>query len=223
VGNLDTREHPPPGCSFCHKIVGCQSESDYDQPLAASADALLVPALGMFTPGYLLLVTRLHFRSFAYLEAEQLRRTAHWLEELVEQLADEFGGYFVFEHGMGDSPLLPVGACVEHAHLHLIPATSAVSSIRQALLWREIAGFDELADWRGQPYSYLFVKGRHLISPNPSLPGQWVRRITASALGVDTWDWAIYRGDLELADTLQRLPTLAPTTSILSLEKRLRC
>jgi hypothetical protein len=167
----------------------------------------------MIVPGYLLLIAKEHVPSLARLGPSGLHAIDRWLDRHLPQWAARFGDYFRFEHGMG--PGGTAGGCIAHAHLHLIPAEAAVEPIEAALPWRWLASYEDLAGVGDRPYAYLGSRGsgggrgrrgRHAVVPQPTLPGQWVRRQTALALHLDQWDWAAYRGDRELAATLTRRP-----------------
>ena len=60
------------GCPFCVKVIAGEGRTLHDRVLADLSEFVVVPALGMFLPGYLLLVTRDHVPSFAHLGAAAL-------------------------------------------------------------------------------------------------------------------------------------------------------
>ncbi|GAA4262320.1 hypothetical protein GCM10022255_098520 [Dactylosporangium darangshiense] len=214
---------PDGPCPFCDKVIAGRNRTAFDVPLADLGAFLLAPALGMFVPGYLLLVARDHVPSFAHLGAEGLAAVEAWRRRRLPGLGERFGEYFAFEHGMGAPADGRTGACLDHAHLHLVPSAAGAKVIADALPWEEIPSYEALADARGVRYSYFGRGDRHLVVRDVDLPSQWVRRQTACALGLDTWDWAAYAGELELAVTLAKVeghelgsaapssPTLHPT------------
>jgi diadenosine tetraphosphate (Ap4A) HIT family hydrolase len=196
--------HADEDCPFCTKIIRGHSASEFDLILAEHDRFVVTPALGMLVPGYLLLIARQHVPSLARLGPAGLCAIDRWLDRHLPGWAARFGDYFRFEHGMGEGSCS--GACIAHAHLHLIPAASAVDRIEAALPWQLLASYEDLAGVGPQAYAYLGSRGRHAVVPQPTLPGQWVRRQTALALHLDHWDWGAYRGDRELAATLTRRP-----------------
>lgn len=198
------------GCPFCDNVLGRQSRSAYDEPLVDRPTFLVIPALGMFLPGYLLMISRSHVGSFAHMGIDELGDIDLWRTRHMTHLSEEFGEYFCFEHGMGDAVRESTGACVSHAHLHLIPGSAAARLIRNELPWQPIGEYKEIASLRGQSYSYLGWRGCHYVVPEPVLPGQWVRRQTARAMHLQNWDWAVYAGDAELGETRRRLTRIWP-------------
>jgi len=191
-------------CPFCTKIIRGESASAFDLRLAEHRLFVVTPALGMLVPGYLLLISKDHVPSLARLGPTGLRAIDRWLSRHLPGWATRFGDYFRFEHGMGAGSC--AGACIAHAHLHLIPAEAAVDRIEAALPWQRLASYGTLARLGDRAYAYLGSRRGHAVVPQPTLPGQWVRRQTAQALHLDDWDWGAYRGERELAATLSRRP-----------------
>jgi diadenosine tetraphosphate (Ap4A) HIT family hydrolase len=194
---------PDSECPFCPQHLRT-SGSNFDQVLAYGPKVHLLPALGMLVPGYLLVATEDHVLSTAELGPSALGDLAQWLNLTVERLGQEFGHYFIFEHGSSGSEAS--GACVGHAHLHLVPlADELFRHLKTAAPWRKLADYESLAAFVGHGYAYLAVDGNHLVLPEPRLGSQWVRRQIGEWLGRPDWDWALYRGDSELEYTLRSL------------------
>lgn len=196
--------HADEDCPFCTKIIRGDSASAFDRKLAEHKLFVVTPALGMLVPGYLLLIAKEHVPSLARLGPTGLHAIDRWVDRHLPRWAARFGDYFWFEHGMGAGSA--AGACIAHAHLHLIPAGAAVDPIEAALPWQRLASYQTLARLGDRAYAYLGRPGGHGVVPEPSLPGQWVRRQTAHALHLDHWDWAAYSGERELRTTLTRRP-----------------
>jgi len=135
-----------------------------------------------------------------------LGRIAVTLAGLSAKLAPEFGDhgdYLIFEHGTppgGGSR----GACIEHAHLHMLPTeTLMFDQLTSALDWQPISEFKNLASFRRAGYAYLGIKGSHYVYPKPDIGSQWIRRQVCAALGRDDWDWALTESGLDLRTTLE--------------------
>jgi hypothetical protein len=45
----------------------------------------------------------------------------------------------------------------------------------------------------------------HYILSDPQLPGQWTRRQIAEVWGLDSWDWALGQGAINLVVTLAKM------------------
>lgn len=184
-------------CPFCAaNLQG--SISPFDQVITSAPNLKVIPALGMLVPGYFLAISEEHHLSFADLEETQLAELERSLLDVTGRLATVFGEYFIFEHGSCSTSRS--GACIDHAHFHLVPlAEDLGKSLAASMPWRELQSFSDLHQFSGTPYAYLRQRGHHLVMRDPELPSQWLRQKIASFLGHDLWDWAIEAG----ADNLE--------------------
>lgn len=174
--------------------------------LASDDDWVLVPTVGMFLPGYLLLVTRNHLPSLAHLEPTRLAALEQAIAHLTESLAPVFGEYLLFEHGVAAGFDRTKGTCVDHAHLHLIPAGRVAERVASRLGGpAELAVLSELRPYADRGYALLRRPLGWWVWAEPHLASQWIRRTTASLLGIEHWDWAVYKGERELELTLDRI------------------
>jgi diadenosine tetraphosphate (Ap4A) HIT family hydrolase len=193
-------------CPFCASTLH-GSTSRFDTVLASSPDARLLPALGMLVPGYLLITSREHLLSMAVLGADRLGEVLAWTTALTSALAPTFGDYLIFEHGSCAAG--SGGACVDHAHMHLVPlaqelAPHLIASVR----WQELTEYKDLSELRDGAYAYLGFGGRHMVLPEPRLGSQWIRRQIGELIHTDTWDWAVEPGWRQLQQTFTCLPDL---------------
>lgn len=193
-------------CPFCAASL-TSSTSPFDQILAEGPSVHLVPALGMLVPGYLLVTTKDHRLSMADLGSQGLVELGAWIDGITAALSATFGQYLIFEHGScaGESS----GACVDHAHIHLIPASASFATKILALApWNELPSFSALASFSQESYAYFSFAGHHYAMARPRLGSQWIRRQIASHIGTDLWDWAIDPGTAALRKTLSEIPPL---------------
>ncbi len=190
-------------CPFCPAWLRT-SASLFDEEFGHGPEVRLLPALGMLVPGYLLATATEHRVSFAELGAPRLEQTERWLAHVTEALQPVFGRYLAFEHGScGEAS---AGACIDHAHIHLVPLADQLGEqLANTLEWQELPALAALERMRGRPYVYLGVGGRHFVVADPDLPSQWLRRKIAAHLGHDLWDWAIDDGLGALRVTLAQL------------------
>jgi hypothetical protein len=187
-------------CPFCPGHLTA-STADADTLLARGPGVNLLPTVGMMVPGYLLVTAQEHVLSMADLGAAHLAGLGPWLDTVRRLLAPHFGQYLTFEHG--SSAADRTGACIEHAHLHLIPLADRLSErLRGAASWEVLPGFTDLASYGGASYAYLHVAGAHLALAEPSLGSQWIRREAGEVLGLDDWDWSLHRDKQPLKETL---------------------
>ena len=193
-------------CPFCPSEATRPGLDDFNTVVASFADCRLTPTVGMFVEGYFLLIANTHITSFAHLPEQALSNVEEQINDIAAAYAPNFGPYLTFEHGSAGEEASGRSACIEHAHIHLIPVADVAGDyLRRKLAWRVIPSLAGLAAFSKQNYFHLALRGEHLILPNPNFPSQWVRREVASVLGADNWDWAAYAGKRELKQTLSRI------------------
>jgi diadenosine tetraphosphate (Ap4A) HIT family hydrolase len=196
---------PEQDCTFCEIIPNPRSAFDVHQDVG-EGKAALVPALGMLLPGYLLAVSKEHTTSFSQYNEPQLRDTDDALNEVEDNLSPFFGEYFRWESGSDNSTgSCGSGACIDHAHLHLVPDADTGLRLLDELPWQQIGAYDDIVNFRDKPYAYLGRIGLHYVAPEPNLPGQWMRRQVAKTHDLDNWDWAIDPGLDNLTETMNSL------------------
>lgn len=208
-------------CPYCSNISGVgqrppdsTARTPFDTALAIGETTVLVPTVGVIVPGYLLAVTREHVLSFAQLPGESLRAVERWLEQLLPTLSESFGEYLVFEHGSGGwRKQAGSGACLVHAHLHLIPGFSHMTSLlARDLCASRLESLEQLTAMSNDNYVLMGRPDHWYATEKIDLPGQWIRRRVAAELGrPDEYDWAVFPGDDELAQTLCRIPSDLPS------------
>lgn len=197
-------------CPFCGISNGPRSSFDLSTPIDEHGDVLLRPDLGMLMPGHLLAITEGHLTSFAQLGSERLRVVDELLNSYETTLAQQFGKYFRIEHGSDNIKMRGSGACIDHAHTHLVPADEDVGPyIQDQLPWQELDSYEDLSEFKGSPYVYLGRLAMHYVIPDPRLNGQWVRRQVAAVRGLEHWDWALFDSSNEIHATFDGIKALS--------------
>ena len=114
---------------------------------------------------------------------------------------------FFFEHGgVGEHR---GGACIDHAHLHVVPlADSIEGELRKECDMTPVAGIWELPR-RAEGAGYVYFErpnGEALLASNADVRHQLVRRLVAQAVpGSPPWEWRQY---VHQADALGTRATL---------------
>ncbi len=177
--------------------------------LYEDADFIVMPPLGEFMQGGLLVLSREHILSMAYLRPERFDR----LEKLVCVIADALARHWgtrplVFEHG----PAVDFGkgvCCVDHAHLNIFPAKLHVHPHLSERCHERLTSLADLARWRSAEFGYLFVQendGIRRVYDGHNVPTQLVRRIITTELKMpERWHWRDYPGCAELLATYNAL------------------
>ena len=196
------------GCQFCEELAAGASSylgSRLRRFIFEDDEFAVFAAIGSFVAGYLIMVPRIHVQSFAELGPGSLARASDLVTEMRGRLADHFGPSVLFEHGSHGAA--PGGACIDHAHWHIVPARHQVDLLAGSSGVADLHQFHDLAAYSQVPYLMAQQEGMATrVLPNPSVPSQFMRRRLAAHLGVpDHWDWAAYIGRTELHETLDRM------------------
>ena len=204
-------------CPFCIEFEGT-GESIFSEMIGGRLasrvlyqddDFLVLPPLGEFIAGGLLLLTREHIPSFAYLEGGKFARLAQLLSVIRKELARQYGiAPVIFEHG--PAPLRGKGVCcVDHAHFNIFPAKVWVGSELAVRMSMPIRELDQIVALRRAEFGYVFVQendGSMRAYDGQLVPTQLVRRIIAKQMGLsDRWHWKDYPGCDELVATYNAL------------------
>jgi len=172
-------------------------------------DFVVMPPLGQFIEGGLLLLTRRHILSLARLPPALFDRLEALLRALSRALLAHWGQPpLVFEHG--PAPERGKGlCCVDHAHFNIFPARLHVHPHLADRMHLPVGSLAELTRLRRAEFGYLFVQendgARHAYD-GQGVPTQLVRRIITAGLGLpERWHWRDYPGLKELAATCKAL------------------
>jgi diadenosine tetraphosphate (Ap4A) HIT family hydrolase len=170
---------------------------------------VVMPPLGQFIEGGLLLLTRQHILSLARLPPALFERLERLLRAISRAVIDQWGlPPLVFEHG--PAPQRGKGlCCVDHAHFNIFPARLHVHPRLADRMHTRLGSLSELMRLRRAEFGYLFVQendgARHAYD-GQDVPTQLVRRIISAELGLpERWHWRDYPGLNELIATCKAL------------------
>jgi len=204
-------------CPFCAELEG-SGQSIFAEMIRDRLASRIVyedehfvvmPPLGEFIEGGLLLLSRLHILSFAYLPPSLFERLEKLLTAIRRQVVARWGvPPLVFEHGPAPDRSKGV-CCVDHAHFNIFPAPVAVHPHLTQRMNVHLGSVSELPKMRRAEFGYLFVQENDesmRAYDAQFVPTQLVRRIITSQLGLSQrWHWRDYPGYDELISTYQAL------------------
>jgi diadenosine tetraphosphate (Ap4A) HIT family hydrolase len=207
-------------CEFCDEFRGGTRNSFAaryidrlkDRTILETGHLKLLPSLGHFVKGYLLIVPKRHYCALGDAPLETLRQVEEIKIELSRRLGPIYGRYTFFEHGTRGPGS---GGCgIDHAHLHALPLSirTVLSRLKGEFSYRSIASLCALRRATGSA-SYLYcedsARQSWLFFPS-FLPSQYMRRLTAEASGILEWDWRESgREDAFLATRVESLKALS--------------
>lgn len=207
----------PGSCVFCVELSGdpdsvfeqLSGGAPSDRIVHISTSFVLLPPLGQFMEGGLLLLTREHVKNMAYLESSQVSELEALMSEVTSTLRGTYGSNPVFfEHGPGRGRGKST-CCVDHAHLNIFPADVDLMPLLRQFPGHEICSLGELASLRDNTDDYIFVQhgdGTRTVHFSEDFPSQFIRREITRQLGYpERWHWRDYPGITELRATYERL------------------
>jgi len=200
-------------CSLCCEIHNLPNNNipknffgaRFDRIIKKSDNFLIVPSLGQIVEGYLLILTKYHYLSMSHLPIEyydELKSLIDTARDIIKKLYDK--KVIIFEHGMMCKERR-AGACVDHAHLNIVPCNEDISSLfYEKLEFKSLSSIEELKRqyYKDKPYLYYCSPTLQQMSasvPN-YLPSQYVRKILAKEVyNTRRWDWKIYPGKEQIS------------------------
>jgi len=204
----DPSEHPE--CNYCREFLspGAQSSGVWNAPILNSENFVVVPTLGHFVPGWLLIVPRKHYVCFGAVPPKFIDEFLDVKRKVEYLLASLYSAPIKFEHGPCSRGL--AGACIDHAHMHFVPTTIDLKpELDSEFHHRSIQALDELtSEYRsGRPYFfYETAGGLSSLYQISVIPSQFARMLLARKLGMlEKYDWRKYKGELELRVFLKDL------------------
>jgi diadenosine tetraphosphate (Ap4A) HIT family hydrolase len=190
------------GCFLCNEVNNQDPLSQYlgryvkpdDKFVAMSNHFVAMPDINPVVPGHTLLMTRDHMLSMAQVSSDWYEELSSLKEEIFSGLSQRYGKVFCFEHGAAVSGVAS-GICIEHAHLHFIPAEVRIEEqvepyVAKAVVIEPI-DFTSILDTVTGTYLYYEDNRQRgfLAHPAKPLPEQFIRRVVATSYGLSKWDW----------------------------------
>jgi diadenosine tetraphosphate (Ap4A) HIT family hydrolase len=191
------------GCVFCEKFGFSPTAKGewFDQELLTIGDFVVVPGLGAFFEGYVMIVPRFHYSNLSILSTIDMNHFLYVKDLTKIAISKIFGNVILFEHGSSTSGM--GGGCIEHAHLHIMSLDTQNSKSNLAdsvgakisIMKTDTPLLDTKAlISQGKPYLFLEdFDGSSYIGDASNLPGQFMRRIIAHKIGKPSlWDYSLF-------------------------------
>jgi diadenosine tetraphosphate (Ap4A) HIT family hydrolase len=195
-------------CSFCD-IIEKGSNLITNTVLYEDSDFYIVPALGCFVSGYVLIVSKEHTNSMCYLSERKKESLKDIIDNLSDRYFQKYGFYpLVFEHGVKYDCVNLSGCCVLHAHMHIVPHRfNSMIEMRSALNLKEVESiYDFYKECTDNPYIFFMdnEKRKYIsILTDDVVPSQTIRKWIAADLGIPhEWDWRINHFDKNIFNTV---------------------
>lgn len=198
-------------CFLCRASTGATDIPWVDRPLWLDPRfGVVVPGLGGLSAGYLLLAPLEHHTSLGMATSRHRadeRGFPYFVDDVLSFLEARLGRLTFWEHGGTDNPNTRRSACVEHAHLHIVPGQLKLPLPPDHVGY---SGIDEaltvLANRSGETDSYLlmgYTSGPCFVGRDVRI-SQYYRREWARLLGrVDNWDYLLAEDPALTKETIE--------------------
>ena len=170
---------------------------------------VVIPPLGEFMEGGLLLLSRKHILSFAHLPAPLFEHLERLMQAIGRVLLQRYGvPPLFFEHGPAPE-WGKGGCCVDHAHINIFPAAVRLHPHLAERMNFPLPSLAGLARLQRSEFGYLFIQendGSRRVYDAHLVPTQLVRRLITTAIGCpERWHWRDFLGSDQLLATFNAL------------------
>ncbi len=201
-------------CVYCKYLSGYIGENE--RTVYRSKNFFVMPTLGQFVCGYLLIIPFEHIMSNAELDSDVLKEFETVLEDIeyLLKLTYNNSNILVWENGTGNSGKGKAKDSIVHSHVHICP--SSLNSDKIEILSGfpfETISISELSNYK--EHSYLLIRSPEYsswkINNNPELyiPRQYVRQLLAEEYNLpdDSWNWRKYYFKKNMTKTVEDIRT----------------
>ena len=216
-------------CAYCQYLDGHVQKNE--RTIYRSENFFVIPTLGQFITGYLLIIPYQHIMSNGELSRKHLEEfqiVLSDIEYILKLAYPEAKGILVWENGSGTSGKGKAKDSLVHSHVHVAPSGLTADVIK------DMAGFhfNELGIM-GLPnfkeHSYLLMrcpdKEKWLINNDPKvyIPRQYVRQLIAEEYNIpgDAWNWRTHPFEEKMHETIRGI-TSALQENFSELPERIR-
>lgn len=214
------------GCDFCAEVRGLAHSTFNriyattlkDRTIEDSDNFVALPTLGQLFQGSVLILPKLHFKTFAGIP-DYLRPEAARLIKRVSTRVSVYGNVIIFEHGA--YPHSGGGCGIYHAHIHVVPVPSGLLHSELMLsrgrcskslshAWNATKNLSEYLVIRDTSGSVAWYTTQ---SPQHSFGSQYLRQRLVEHYQLNRpWNWRHYNAiEPDLIATYRRLRTFRGT------------
>lgn len=202
----DSAKSGPKGkrsCMICRALEGTYVRKEHI--LYESKNFFVMPGLGAFFKGYVMICPKRHIMSFAECTPEEFEEFLQVLDDMKYILKSVYGkDVFVFECGTGHDGSGKHETSIVHAHVHLAPTDMPVlKCIQDSGIYPGLITPDDLSQYGEYSYMlYIDQEDNWYIASDPDTyyPRQHPRQVLADYMGLKKgeYNWRIYPHEEEL-------------------------
>jgi len=193
-------------CGFCAEINNIDNDHNLlnrwikqesglnSRVIFETKNFVVLPTLGSFVEGYLLVVAKDHYPCMGALPDELMSEAEQVIQKTRSIIKRVYKTNVVsFEHG-ALSCSNKFGGCLDHAHMHIVPFESNLSPIISQYNMDLSKGcfFDVKHRWINEkPYLFFMdTDDSCYFIESDVMPSQFIRQVICAKIGKpDSWDW----------------------------------
>lgn len=184
-------------CMICRIVKGNPIRPEHI--LYESDNFFVLPGLGAFFDGYVMICPKRHVMSFAELNTEEFDEFLQVLDDVKYILKQIYKkDIFVFECGSGRNGGGKHSTSIVHAHIHLAPTDMPVlKSVQKSGIHPGLICPNDLHNYGEYPYMlYIDQDDNWYIASDPDsyFPRQHPRQVLADYMGLEKgkYNWRVY-------------------------------
>lgn len=200
-------------CPFCKILINRLNPPIKDRVLYESKNFIVIPALGQFVEGYVLIVSKQHIPYMACLDNKQFKELIEIKTLLSKILGSIYESPIFFEHG-SYSENMESGNSVHHAHIHVVGRNvSILNEVSGIINLEKESSIITLNKYLKNKESYIYYEETdgtiYSQKVDCSFPSQFMRQLLASKIGVkDMWDWKTYEFTENIESLVKKIQAL---------------
>lgn len=200
----------PYNCAYCRYLIGDTASNE--RTVYESEHFFVMPTVGQFTTGYLLIIPKEHVMSNAELSSNVIKEFREVLSDIETILTQTYHkSVLIWENGSGNSGIGKAKDSIVHSHVHIVPSNI---SCREIEVLSQFPFEDVTLDTLHlhKEHSYLLIrtpierKWRIVDSSKLYVPRQYIRQVVAEEYGYTTgeyWNWRKYPYREKMAETIE--------------------
>lgn len=201
-------------CAYC-KYLNHTSTDYIKRTVYESENFFVIPTIGQFIKGYLLIIPKAHVMSMAEFNNKLMDEFNSVLDDVctILKLTYNYSKLLVWENGTGNSGKGKAKDSIVHCHVHVAPSNLTADIIEGKSIFPLIPiSTCNIKDY--SKYSYLLIKDgldkwRINYKPEVYIPRQYVRQLLAEEYSIpgEQWNWREYPFKNLLLETVNDILT----------------
>lgn len=187
-------------CAYC-KYIYNDTPKYKKEILYRSTNFIVLPIVGQFIKGYLLIIPTAHVMSIAQIAATSLLEEFHQVLEDIRyilSLTYRTSNFLVWENGTGNSGKGKAKDSVVHAHVHIAPSNITANYVETLSKFTLTPiSLKQLCNYN--LHSYLLIQQDNNTwkinnSSSIYIPRQYIRQVLAEENNIegDQWNWRLF-------------------------------